>query len=511
MNSFRQVIMPKSDDPSKKQFEEAKRLAGVPIEWDKLLTDSLKLAFQKEDIDFDDDAMLLECYYNHIKTLQENIPSVRLLVHRLGDGWEPFWKLVCSLTAKAVADDVRRMDVDDASQHHHKEWITVDTLDKNQWRKSMMAAMNTSRKRAEKVKAQAEYTEVIKQVKRSIRTDKRKYVEDLAVTAGKTVREGNMRSERSDLDVKARIGKARVAYLQLKNIWNSKRLSINSKVRFFNSTVKTVLLWGRNLENYESYFPEDTVKIMSKTPSSISVIVTGLPRTGTTSMKKALEIIYNQPCYHGYELVTRKQCDIAKWQMLIDGVRTTRCEEKIHKCLSEMLVGYRSMSNIQVCGLYKELMTLYPDAKVVLTVRDKNDWLISLRQVVMPKSDDPRKIHMDEAKRRAGIPVEFDKLLIDSLKLAFQKEDIDFDDDAMLLECYEKHIKTLQENIPSERLLVYHIGDGWEPLCRFLNVHVPANKPYPKMNQRSDMIKLRDLIKKFGSIEEVARIHPGIV
>ncbi|CAH8601695.1 unnamed protein product [Schistosoma bovis] len=250
---------------------------------------------------------------------------------------------------------------------------------------------------------------------------------------------------------------------------------------------------------------------MSKTPSSISVIVTGLPRTGTTSMKKALEIIYNQPCYHGYELVTRKQCDIAKWQMLIDEVRTTRCEEKIHKCLSEMLVGYRSVGNIQVCWLYKELMTLYPDAKVVLTVRDKNDWLISLRQVVLPKSDDPRKIQMDEAKRRARIPVEFDKLLNDSLKLAFQKEDFDFDDDAMLLECYEKHNKTLQENIPSERLLVYHIGDGWEPLCRFLNVDVPANIPFPETNHHADLEKLRELTKKLGSIEEVARIHPGIV
>ncbi|CAH8604570.1 unnamed protein product [Schistosoma margrebowiei] len=129
----------------------------------------------------------------------------------------------------------------------------------------------------------------------------------------------------------------------------------------------------------------------------------------------------------------------------------------------------------------------------------------------MPKSDDPHKIHMDEAKKRAGIPVEFDKLLIDSLKLAFQKEDIDFDDDSMLLECYKKHNKTVQESIPSERLLVYHIGDGWEPLCRFLNVDVPANIPYPKLNQRSDMIKLRDLIKKFGSIEEVARMHPGFI
>ncbi|VDP37146.1 unnamed protein product [Schistosoma margrebowiei] len=57
----------------------------------------------------------------------------------------------------------------------------------------------------------------------------------------------------SDADVKARIGKARAAYLKLRNIWNSKQLSTNTKVRIFNTNVKTVLL-----KNYESHHPEDT-------------------------------------------------------------------------------------------------------------------------------------------------------------------------------------------------------------------------------------------------------------
>ncbi|VDP53387.1 unnamed protein product [Schistosoma mattheei] len=78
-------------------------------------------------------------------------------------------------------------------KHHPKEWITVDTLDKIQERRNQKAAINTSRTRAEKANAQAEYTEVNKKVKKSIRTDKRKYVEDLATTAEKAGREGNMR------------------------------------------------------------------------------------------------------------------------------------------------------------------------------------------------------------------------------------------------------------------------------------------------------------------------------
>ncbi|VDP59626.1 unnamed protein product [Schistosoma mattheei] len=78
-------------------------------------------------------------------------------------------------------------------KHHHKEWITVDILDKIQERRNKKAEINTSRTRAEKVKAQDEYTGVNKQVKRSIRTDKRKYVGDLAMTAEKVAREGNTR------------------------------------------------------------------------------------------------------------------------------------------------------------------------------------------------------------------------------------------------------------------------------------------------------------------------------
>ncbi|VDP60234.1 unnamed protein product [Schistosoma curassoni] len=78
-------------------------------------------------------------------------------------------------------------------EHHHKEWITVDTLNKTQERRNKKAAVNTSRTRAEKTKAQAEYTEVSEQVRRSIRTDKSKYVEGLAMTAEKAAREGNIR------------------------------------------------------------------------------------------------------------------------------------------------------------------------------------------------------------------------------------------------------------------------------------------------------------------------------
>ncbi|VDP55096.1 unnamed protein product [Schistosoma mattheei] len=79
------------------------------------------------------------------------------------------------------------------NKHHHKEWISIETLDKIKERKNKNTAINNSRTRTEKVQAQAEYIEADKQVKKSIRADKKKYVEELATTAGKAAREGNMK------------------------------------------------------------------------------------------------------------------------------------------------------------------------------------------------------------------------------------------------------------------------------------------------------------------------------
>ncbi|VDP45134.1 unnamed protein product [Schistosoma curassoni] len=78
-------------------------------------------------------------------------------------------------------------------KHNHKERTIVETLDKIQERRNKKVAINTSRARAEKVKAQATYTEVNKQVKRSVRNVQPKYVEDLAMTVEKAAREGNVK------------------------------------------------------------------------------------------------------------------------------------------------------------------------------------------------------------------------------------------------------------------------------------------------------------------------------
>ncbi|CAH8601665.1 unnamed protein product [Schistosoma bovis] len=103
---------------------------------------------------------------------------------------------------------------------------------------------------------------------------------------------------------------------------------------------------------------------MMETSTTIQVIGAGLPRTGTNSMKKALEIIYSKPCYHMYEIIFKKQSDITKWQQLIDeSNKTTLDKTKIYNGLNELLNGYVATTDLPSCAFYKELMTMYPDAK----------------------------------------------------------------------------------------------------------------------------------------------------
>ncbi|VDP51998.1 unnamed protein product [Schistosoma margrebowiei] len=78
-------------------------------------------------------------------------------------------------------------------KHHHKEWISIETLDKIRERKNKKTAINNSQTRAEEVQTQAEYIEANKQVKKSIKTEKQKYVEEPATTAEKAARGGNMK------------------------------------------------------------------------------------------------------------------------------------------------------------------------------------------------------------------------------------------------------------------------------------------------------------------------------
>ncbi|CAH8581206.1 unnamed protein product [Heterobilharzia americana] len=239
-----------------------------------------------------------------------------------------------------------------------------------------------------------------------------------------------------------------------------------------------------------------TTREMSTVNESLIVIGAGLPRTGTMSTKKALEILLSQPCYHMSEIVMQKHCDISKWQKLIDDAQQIPNEPLDQKLLNEIFDGYTSVTDAPACGFYKYLMNLYPNSKVILTIRDKNDWLSSIRQTVLPKTNTPDYMLFEEAKQTIGLGPSFTKMVDDSMRFTFQKPNMDLDNDEELLACFDEHNKRVMETVPEDRLLVYQLGDGWEPLCKFLNIPVPQNIPFPHVNDRAEMKSRIELIKK---------------
>ncbi|KAK4468845.1 hypothetical protein MN116_008010 [Schistosoma mekongi] len=190
--------------------------------------------------------------------------------------------------------------------------------------------------------------------------------------------------------------------------------------------------------------------------------------------------------------------------------KSSRNEVIIHDLLSEILTGYASVTDGPACGFYRELMDVYPYAKVVLTIRDKTDWLSSLRHSVMPKSCDPQKQINDEAMHLMGVNEEADKMIVGSMEYAFQKKNINFDDDELLLECFDEYNKTVKETVPPGRLLIHQFGDGWEPLCKFLNVDIPNGIGYPHANDRKQLKELLEAVVKHESLEKFSNNYPEV-
>jgi len=196
---------------------------------------------------------------------------------------------------------------------------------------------------------------------------------------------------------------------------------------------------------------------------SLKVVGAGFGRTGTRSLKEALEILGFGPCHHMMEVFLHPE-QVPFWDRAAQG-------ESMN--WNEVFAGYASACDWPSCSFYKELAAFYPDAKVILSLRDPKSWYKSVSGTIMPSMKKPKD---GEGRRLPGI---FGPLLIG------QKTFHDDFSEANMIAVYERHNEEVRRTIPRDRLLVFEAKDGWEPLCRFLGVAVPA-VPYPAMNSTEE-------------------------
>jgi hypothetical protein len=197
---------------------------------------------------------------------------------------------------------------------------------------------------------------------------------------------------------------------------------------------------------------------------ALRIIGAGLGRTGTMSMKLALEQLGLGRCYHMAELIA----DFSRlplWLAAADGVPDWEAA----------FAGFTATVDYPGCTYWRELAAFYPDAKVLLTVRDPNDWFESTQATIFSSP---------MLARIAGSPMEgfFQKAVLRDFGDRI-------DDRAFMTAAFERHNAAVRSSVPPERLLVCEVGEGWPRLCQFLGVPVPA-APFPRVNSREEMQRM---------------------
>jgi hypothetical protein len=217
----------------------------------------------------------------------------------------------------------------------------------------------------------------------------------------------------------------------------------------------------------------------------MKVIGAGLPRTGTTSMKAALERLGFAPCYHMAEVMAHPD-HVDRWLEVAAGkVRTREDWDRV------FAGGYQAAQDWPASHYWRELADVYPEAKIVLTVRDPHRWYPSMRMLMSGENRPDPSGDLPEPVREVFASMERMRPVLDQLGRAHFGPGWNFGEDMtdedMAVAAFQRHVATVKESVPAERLLVFDVREGWEPLCAFLGVEVPAGEPFPHLNDAESM------------------------
>ena len=186
----------------------------------------------------------------------------------------------------------------------------------------------------------------------------------------------------------------------------------------------------------------------------LEIIGPGFGRTGTHALKLALERLGFGPAHHMFEVRDNPE-QLQSWEAAARG-------EKVD--WEDVFDGYRAQVDWPGARYWRELAQRYPEAKVILTVRDPDDWFDSVQATINPflaargKHPSPHANAIAEMAYRAVAVQVFDDRLSDR---------------DHVIRVFRRHIAEVQSEIPSDRLLTFNVREGWGPLCAFLQVEAP--------------------------------------
>jgi len=211
---------------------------------------------------------------------------------------------------------------------------------------------------------------------------------------------------------------------------------------------------------------------------ALKVIGAGFGRTGTASLQRALEILGFGPCYHMYE-IRRQPSRAPAWRHAMR--RGTADWEAVFR-------GYNSAVDWPACRFYRQLADTYPEARVILTTRDPDSWHASCMRTIyaiaqaMPWTLE--LVPVGRHVRRMLFEVIWDGI--------FEGR---FADKEHATAIFEAHNQEVVRSVPSERLLVFKVEQGWQPLCDFLGVDIPE-QDFPRLNDAREVEELAQTIRR---------------
>lgn len=227
---------------------------------------------------------------------------------------------------------------------------------------------------------------------------------------------------------------------------------------------------------------------------ALQVIGTGLGRTGTMSLKMALEQLGYGDCFHMVELMKKPE----RLGYIKQAQKTGTTD------WDALFEGFGATVDYPVCLFYKDLIDHYPEAKFIHTVRDPERWYESVKNTIFGAK--PRGMAqilsmlmgmMKSSSLRRVAPV----LMNNDALIWKQQFHNKFEDKAYAMDVYHAWTEEVKNTVPADRLLVYELKEGWEPLCTFLGKPVPATD-FPRSNDQAEFNrKLRRLMKE-GVFEE---------
>jgi hypothetical protein len=219
---------------------------------------------------------------------------------------------------------------------------------------------------------------------------------------------------------------------------------------------------------------------ITKTTSNMSIkfIGAGFPRTGTNTLRESIEMLGIGNTYHMKQLLVHPE-NLHYWVTL--KLTGTTDWTKLYN-------GYQATVDFPCYPWYKEHMKQYPDAKVILTLRPFEKWYESFYSTIWMAQNPPESEREAMAQRIAADPrfqsvmkvMEFAKQTI--VEEHFQGR---FLDKEFMEKIFNAHNEEVKNYVPEKKLLVYDVCEGWEPLCKFLDVKVPV-EPLPHTNKKED-------------------------